>query len=172
MHRHYLMTSFSCEEREFLDYLFPSPFLLCHRKKEQQEKRMKIHPPEWKLFSSSSFSEEKCKVSWSQFPHKIKYFYYLFLREKTWQLHHHPHTLSECRLGVNLVIECKTPQTHFTTYRVIPSLLPILTVITFHSSQILLISQMKKASNTSTYTPLIYLLPDKSLQRQNNSSSS
>lgn len=165
--------------------LSPFSFLLCHRKEEQQEKEIKIHPPEWKLLSSSSFSEKKCKVSQSQFLHKIKYFYHLFLQEKTSQLHHHPHTageerhtgitllpLSEHGPGVELVIECKTPQAHFTTYRVILSLLLILTVITFHWSQILLISPMKKASNTSTYTALTYLLLEKPLQWENNSSSS
>lgn len=165
MYRHFLMGSFSCKEREFLDYLFPFflpfPFLLCHRKEKQQEKKKKKKedkPSRTKTFSSSGFSEKECKVSRSQLLHKVKYFYHFFLQDKTYQQYYHPYTdrekrqtgikllpLSECRLGTELIIECKTPQTYFSTYRVILSLLVIFIVITFHWSQLLLISPRKKS---------------------------
>lgn len=183
MYRHFLMGSFSCKEREFLDYLFPFFSSLPHscfvteRRSNRKKKKKKDKPSRMKTFSSSGLSEKECKVSRSQLLHKVKYFYHLFLQDKTYQRYHRPYTdrekrqtgikllpLSECRLGTELIIECKTPQTYFSTYRIILSLLVIFIVITFHWSQLLLISPTKKASNTRTYTPLKYLLPEKSLQ--------
>lgn len=162
----------------FLFFLpFPIPALSQKGEATEKKKKKKDKPSRMKTFSSSGLSEKECKVSRSQLLHKVKYFYHLFLQDKTYQRYHRPYTdrekrqtgikllpLSECRLGTELIIECKTPQTYFSTYRIILSLLVIFIVITFHWSQLLLISPTKKASNTRTYTPLKYLLPEKSLQ--------